>query len=41
MTIMTLKTFGELKGKIAKPMTYFKFDNLFHFNLHLMMLLDV
>ena len=24
MTIMTLETFGELRGKIAKPMTYFK-----------------
>ena len=31
MTIMTLKTFGELKGKIAKPMTYFKFDKPFSF----------
>ena len=31
MTIMTLKTFGELKGKIAKPMTYFKFDKSFSF----------
>ena len=31
MTIMTLKTFGELKGKIAKPMTYLKFDKPFSF----------
>ena len=31
MTIMTLKTFGELKGKIAKPMTYFKFEKPFSF----------
>ena len=31
MTIMTLKTFGELRGKIAKPMTYFKFDKPFSF----------
>ena len=31
MTIMTLKTFGELKGKFAKPMTYFKFDKPFSF----------
>ena len=31
MTIMTLKTFGELKGKIAKPMTYSKFDKPFSF----------
>ena len=31
MTIMTLKIFGELKRKIAKPMTYFKFDKPFSF----------
>ena len=31
MTIMTLKTFGKLRGKIAKPMTYFKFDKPFSF----------
>ena len=41
MTIMTLKTFGELKRKIDKPMTYFNLTNLFHFNLHLTTLLDV
>ena len=31
MTIMTLKIFGELKRKIAKPITYFKFDKPFSF----------
>ena len=31
MTIMTLKIFGELKRKIAKPITYFKFDKPFLF----------
>ena len=40
MTIMTLKTFGELKGKIAKPMTYFKFDKPFSFAIFITMLLD-
>ena len=28
---MTLKTFGELKRKIGKPITYFKFDKPFSF----------
>ena len=30
-TIMTLKAFGELKEKIAKPVTYFKFEKPFSF----------
>ena len=40
MTIMTLKTFGELKEKLLNLWHTLNLTNLFHFNLHLTTLLD-